>query len=150
MQKRGFTLIELMIVIAIISVLVTIIMPKMSKSRDKAKLAACLTNLKHIGVALEIYANENKQLYPASSDIGNWLCVSDSTIGPFSQKYLGQTPICPAGVNTGWGNYVYLCPSPYNTYYVYHGEYQTNADAHAILGLPTHYPGMSNGKVSER
>jgi len=47
-KKTGFTMIELMIVIAIISILATIIIPKMTGARDKSKLEACKTNLKHI------------------------------------------------------------------------------------------------------
>jgi len=58
-KKNGFTMVELMIVIAIISVLATIIMPKFTGARDKSKLEACKGHLKSIGIAMEMYGNDN-------------------------------------------------------------------------------------------
>jgi prepilin-type N-terminal cleavage/methylation domain-containing protein/prepilin-type processing-associated H-X9-DG protein len=56
---RGFTLIELLVVIAIISVLMAIIMPTMNRVREQGKRSACLNNLRQLGYAWNLYADDN-------------------------------------------------------------------------------------------
>jgi len=57
-QKRGFTLIELLVVIAIIAILAAILFPVFAQAREKARMASCLSNLKQIGVATQMYAQD--------------------------------------------------------------------------------------------
>ena len=59
-----FTLIELLIVVAIIGILVTILMPSLDKAKEAARRAVCKSNLKQMGTASTIYAKNNKGLVP--------------------------------------------------------------------------------------
>jgi prepilin-type N-terminal cleavage/methylation domain-containing protein/prepilin-type processing-associated H-X9-DG protein len=59
---RGFTLIELLVVIAVIAVLAAILFPVFAKAREKARQTQCLNNLKQIGVAALLYADDNEVL----------------------------------------------------------------------------------------
>ncbi|MFZ4695736.1 MAG: type II secretion system protein [Verrucomicrobiia bacterium] len=63
-SKRGFTLIELLVVIAIIAILAGLLMPSLKSARDQAKKTNCLSNLKQIGIAFQMYANENENRLP--------------------------------------------------------------------------------------
>ncbi len=65
-RKKSFTLIELLVVVAIIAVLVAILLPALSGARDQARLIACLSNLKQIGIGEMAYASENND-YPVEA-----------------------------------------------------------------------------------
>jgi len=59
-RKKGFTLIELLVVIGIIALLVSILMPALSRAKELAKRAVCQANQKGLGSATNIYMNENR------------------------------------------------------------------------------------------
>lgn len=107
--KRGFTLIEIMIVIAIIAILAGIAIPKITQAREEAQLAACEKNLTTIGTAteaalmrktiLELTAPYSQgtggDMYNASSyDFVREVLVE--------QGYLGTEPHCPMAPNTSY------------------------------------------------
>lgn len=62
--ENGFTLIELLVVIAIISLLMGILMPALSRVRDMGKRVGCMNNMRQVGIAYQMYANENEKLPP--------------------------------------------------------------------------------------
>lgn len=62
--RGGFTLLELLIVVAIISLLLSILLPALGTARRQARAAVCLTNQRTIAQALRLYAQENKGLLP--------------------------------------------------------------------------------------
>ena len=64
-RKHGFTLIELLVVIAIIAILAAILFPVFARAREKARQASCSSNLKQIGLAVLMYAQDYDEHFPA-------------------------------------------------------------------------------------
>src|ERR1700712_1253326 len=63
---RGFTLVELLVVIGIIALLISILLPALSKARESGNAIKCAANLHNIGLGLNIYVSEWKGKYPAA------------------------------------------------------------------------------------
>ena len=67
-NQAAFTLIELLVVIAIIAILAALILGPVSRSKEAAKGAACISNLRQIGIALQLYVDANNQRLPTMYD----------------------------------------------------------------------------------
>jgi prepilin-type N-terminal cleavage/methylation domain-containing protein/prepilin-type processing-associated H-X9-DG protein len=69
-RRTGFTLVELLVVIGIIALLISILLPALGKAREQGNALKCLSNIRQLGIAFQMYANENKSYYPAGSRLG--------------------------------------------------------------------------------
>jgi prepilin-type N-terminal cleavage/methylation domain-containing protein len=67
-KRAAFTLIELLVVIAIIGVLAALLLPVLSKGKEAGKATVCVSNLHQIGIALQVYVNDNHNFLPIMRD----------------------------------------------------------------------------------
>lgn len=100
LTPRAFTLVELLVVIGIIAVLIGLLVPSLSRARESANRAKCLANLRAIGQAIALYANDFKDRVPNNNPKGTALDYDgiDKTLVAFYNAYLEPPAIlyCPS------------------------------------------------------
>lgn len=91
----SFTLIELLVVIAIVAILAALLLPSLARARDKAKTAFCAGNLRQLGTAMLMYADDNKDLLmcvrmDTPTDIHFWQWAMMPYLGQKRVSYYGH------------------------------------------------------------
>jgi len=111
-NKKGFTLIEMMLVVVIISILVTVVLPRLTGRTEQARVSAARLQIETIGMALDAFELDNGR-YPTTAEGLAVLRANPGNLkkwnGPYLKKDLPMDP---------WGNaYVYNCPGRHNSDY---------------------------------
>lgn len=113
-MKKGFTLVELLVVIGIIIVLAAILLPVLARARAGARRATCASNLRQIGLGFAMYISDHDEVFPNTGDHMLWM--GRRWRWPL-QPYLGYSaqrdPVDPANPNlsANAGPHVLVCPS---------------------------------------
>ena len=114
MFKKGFTLIELLVVIAIIAILAAILFPVFAQAREKARQASCLSNVKQLGTACQLYVDDWDETFPKNIIVGNNAGTNLYDLWLFNQKW------SEGEIGISWGGCIwpyvknvklYVCPS---------------------------------------
>jgi prepilin-type N-terminal cleavage/methylation domain-containing protein/prepilin-type processing-associated H-X9-DG protein len=150
-NRRAFTLIELLVVIAIIAILAAILFPVFAKAREKARQAACMSNLHQIGLAVMQYTQDYDELYPCEFIVTGLSPKTESDwsveIMPYVKSY--GVFVCPSNPNTEVGvGYAAWSNSAKNTPPYISNDYAANEfdTTHGVFPQPEN-PMVSLAKI---
>ncbi|MDY6913783.1 MAG: type II secretion system protein [Planctomycetota bacterium] len=154
-RENGFTLVELLVVITIISLLVSVLMPSLSAAKEQAYRAVCASNLKQLGLALQMYAYDQDGYLPSPD--AHILGLGHHWAYPFESYYWGY-------LTAFYPDYIPLkilyCPSNetpiqvnYDTTTFYFGCINRFQENQQIIGTdkidePTYY--YNSGELAEQ
>ncbi len=129
-KKTAFTLVELLVVIGIIAVLISILLPALSRARAAALQTACLANHRQIMQAMLQYTNDNRGYFPTNTTMApnpnnpSTQVLFEWFTYPLLGQYVGSKPVNSAGLDLPYytSTRVYFCPAmPF--YYASIGTY---------------------------
>jgi prepilin-type N-terminal cleavage/methylation domain-containing protein len=146
-SQSGFTLIELLVVIAIIAILAAILFPVFAQAREKARTATCLSNLRQIGLANQMYVQDYDERFPFAGHDWPQASFVDvwNGLGPYmknTQMFICKSDATPAW-NIRWCTVnnkpllkSLLFPSSYYYYYAFYHNFGAKQAPGAAVSMP--------------
>src|SRR5215204_2784828 len=91
-RKPGFTVVELLVVIGIVALLISVMLPALCRSREGGNRVKCASNLRQIGLAIQMYANDNKGNFPRTHFDGaaNPTIIANTTAWNSTNPFTGN------------------------------------------------------------
>ena len=127
LSRKGFTLIELMVVMAIILILAGLLTPGLMGAREQAKKTNCLNNLKQIYTAMQLYITANNEQYPTAAGWGSLLYP----------EYLDDENVFDCQDKTGAG-------SASNPDYSYTAQPTSGTTSNTVIITDVNHPGFAD------
>ena len=144
LRSSAFTLIELLVVIAVIAILASLLLPALAESKESAKRIQCISNLRQMGVAANVYLDDNQNIYPIAycyiqngnfSEAQCWdlttVYGSPDAVIPgllWQSQTMAQIQQCPSFTGAAdWLSDPYTGYN-YNTSYIGHGQQESIPD----------------------
>jgi prepilin-type N-terminal cleavage/methylation domain-containing protein/prepilin-type processing-associated H-X9-DG protein len=111
-RDRPFTLIELLVVVAIIGILSSILMPALSKAREKTRRAVCASNEKQILLGMTSYTTDNNDYFPAARTFVSWDDLITNQLGTnLSEAAVNRQFLIKSGADEDANVQIFACPS---------------------------------------
>lgn len=151
MDRRAFSLIELLVTISIIAVLIGILLPTLPLARDAARRVACGATVRSIGQGVELYIQDNRDIYPVARYMPEpWLHIDASDFGldeeSFNDEFGGSLPARMENYLDG-GAEIWKCPGDRDV----HGVEWTDDQGNERIGGTsyTYISGLGGRRLDE-